>query len=107
MIIKNYHTTPMQAQSPALDLQIIENVTDVLVYARCYNADDIGDLTASGVTTVYGGPEISDAKCTQPSVPKLARHIDFTRNGVRSRLIVQHHAYICNDEGRTVEKVSA
>lgn len=106
MIIKNYYNPPMLTPQPALDLQIIEDVTDIIVYAACFNADEIGDLQAANVTTVYGGPEIGTGKCTSTvQVPKIARRIDFTRHGVRSRLIVMDHAFICSDEGKTIERV--
>ena len=97
MIIKNYHQ-PKGPTKPASDLQIIEDVTDVLVYAGCFNPSSIGDIGEAGVTTVYGSEN-------QPA-NSLTRHIDFTRNGIRARLIVTDHAYICNDQGKTVEKVS-
>lgn len=112
MIIKNYFSPPMLPAVPALDLQIIEDVTDVIVYAPCFNAGEIGDIDSAGVTTVYDtNPDAG--KCgvasssTSPAYAGLTRRIDFTRKGVRSRLIVHDHAYVCNDEGRTIEKVSA
>lgn len=106
MIIKNYHQpklagVPHNSPSPANDLQIIEDVTDVLVYAGCFSAATIGENIGDGAgpTSVYG--------TENQSLHNLNRHIDFSRRGVRCRLIVTDHAYICNDEGRTVEKVSA
>lgn len=115
MIIKNYHTPPMLAAQPALDLQIIEDVTDVLVYAGLSEVGQIGNLEKAGVTTVYCSGDNNHENKTvigygQGQVggaPRFTRHIDFTRRGVRCRLIVTEHAYVCNDEGKTVEKVSA
>lgn len=108
MIIKNYFTQPKHSLSPCLDLQILENVTDVTVYANCYNAGEIGDPHADGVTTIYDtDPDRHKCGTTNMSSAMMTRRIDFTRNGIRCRLIVHNHAYVCNDEGRTVEKVSA
>ena len=99
MIIKNY-TSP-GSLTPALDLQIIENVTDVFVRAGCYSAANGAEgMGESGSpTTVYGDERVDPNKFT--------RHVDFSREGVRCRLIVTNHAYICNDRGQTIEKVSA
>ena len=33
------------------------------------------------------------------------QYVDFTRNGLRCRLSVFGHAYICNNEGKTIQKV--
>lgn len=98
MIIKNYHQ-PKGEPRPALDIQIIEDITDVLIYASVYSADKpMLGAEEAGVTSLYGGDNQTSNR--------LNRHIDFTRNGVRSRLVVTDYAYICNDQGKTVEKVS-
>lgn len=102
MLIKNYYSP--NSQSPALDLQIIEDVTGVLVHSGCFNG--IGDPTADGINSVYDNRIPPNAAVTLP--PSIVRHIDFTnKDGVRSRLIVTNHAYVCNDRGQTVEKVTA
>lgn len=96
MIIKNYHS-PMPSQ-PALDLQIIEDVTDVLVHAGCIKSGSIGDLEKDGVTSVYG---------SENAGTDWNRFVDFTKQGVRCRLIVTNWAYVCNDDGKMIEKVSS
>lgn len=98
MIIKNYCNPKGMAPNPATDLQIIEDVTDVFVHAGCFSPDSIGTDDRPGPTTFYGSDN-------QP-MNTLTRHVDFTRHGVRSRLVVTDHAYICNDRGQTVDKVS-
>lgn len=98
MIIKNY-SNPKGPAVPAANLQIIEDVTDVYVHACCFNPQSTGNTDESGPTTFYGTED-------QP-MNVLTRHIDFTRYGVRSRLVVSNHAYICSNEGKTIEKVSA
>ncbi len=114
MLIKNYFTPPLHAAQPALDLQIIEDVTDVIVYAGCFDQDNIGSIESAGVTSVYDNgeplhPEAFKGRGSVGGGPvRLCRHVDFTRkaDGVRCRLIVRHHAYICNDTGKTVEHVN-
>jgi hypothetical protein len=96
MIIKNYCNPKSLCQMPAADLSIIEDVTDIYVHANCFSPESIGDMT--GTTTVYG--------CDDQPTNKLTRHVDFTRHGVRCRLIVTNHAYICSDAGKTIDKVS-
>ena len=100
MIIKNY-CNPKGSIPPAANLSILEDVTDVFVHAGCFNADSIGDMIGDGCgpTTFYGTDH-------QP-INTFTRHIDFTRHGIKCRLVVTNHAYICNDRGQTVEKVSA
>jgi len=103
MIIKNYCNSKSQVQvMPAADLQILEDVTDVFVHAGCFSPDTIGDDAHHG----HGGPTSFYGTDDQP-INTLTRHIDFTRHGIRCRLLVTNHAYICNDRGQTVEKVSA
>lgn len=107
MLIKNYYAT--QPLSPGLDLQIIEDVTAVLVYAGCQAG--LGDLIGANVASVYDNrpetlPQQNAVAQNQPST--YLRHVDFTnKEGTRCRLIVTNHAYICNDRGQTVEKVTA
>lgn len=100
MIIKNYCNPKGKSMAPAANLQIIEDVTDVFVHAGCFNPESIGDMLGDG-----GGPTTFYGTEDQP-FNTLTRHIDFTRHGVKCRLIVTNHAYICNDRGQTVEKVS-
>lgn len=102
MIIKNYHNPKGTILKPGADLSIIEDVTDVLVHAGCFNPENIGSAStvsnSNDPTTFYG--------TDNEPINGLTRHIDFTRRGVKCRLVVTAYAYICNDEGKTVEKVS-
>ncbi len=102
MLIKNYYA--VNPLSPALDLQIIEDVTSIIVYSVCHTG--IGDPTADNVSSVYDNRASNECSATGP-LP-YCRHIDFTnKEGTRCRLIVTNHAYVCNDRGQTVEKVTA
>jgi len=104
MIIKNYFA--VNPLSPGLDYELIENCTDILVYAGSMSIGHIGNIEAAGVTSVYDRTAGKAIACdAQMNTHKLTRHIDFTRNGVRSRLIVTDEAYILNDNGKTVETV--
>lgn len=101
MIIKNYCNPKSLSQMPAADLQIIEDVTDIYVHANCFSPQGIGPSNipdGSGPTTYYGTED--------HVVNSMTRLIDFTRHGIRCRLVVTNHAYICNDRGQTVDKVS-
>jgi hypothetical protein len=108
MIIKNYISASAEDQ-PGLDLQIIEDCTDVLVHATCFDLAYIGDIEKAGIRNVMANyPENFENgnRDRNGNSGILTRHIDFTRNGIRTRLVVTKYAYICNDDGRTVEKVS-
>lgn len=95
MIIKDY--TTKSAQSPALDLFILDACEDVFIHAGLHARGHIGDIEKAGVTSVIPSDEVH--------CENFCRHIDFTRYGVRTRLLVTNHAYICNDQGKTIEKV--
>jgi len=115
MIIKVYEDTIHQ------DIHIIDNVEDVVVHQYIRGIDTTGDIEGD-LTVKYIESSIhSSSNCdsrevsSHPSKFNLktgsirgehCRHIDYTRNGVRTRLIVRNYAYICNDQGKTIEKVS-
>ena len=102
MIIKNYCNPKPVSHEPylppvAANLQIIEDVTNVFVHAGCFNPER--PCSDGNDPTTYYGTE------NQP-MNTMTRWVDFTRYGVRCRLVVTDRAYVCNDEGKTVEKVS-
>jgi hypothetical protein len=98
MLIKNYLS--QNHESPCLDCQIIDGCEDVVIYANFFNRGEIGDLNVASVVSV-----IDQGDCLWEE-DRFCRHIDFTKNSVRTRLIVKNHAYVCNDQGKTIEKVS-
>ncbi len=113
MIIKYYGYAFPQ------NLNIIEDVTDVLVHAGLHTAKSdatpVGpDVDHAGIKNHYildtyvelfGDPRSGGTN--EPEAPEFlaAKFIDFTRNGIRSRLAVYGRAYVCNNDGKTIEKV--
>lgn len=110
MIIKNYVSAP-EKDLPGLDLQIIEDCHDVYVHGVCCDLTFIGDIEKAGIRNVMCAyPENFDngPRDANGNSGILTRHVDFTNSlGIRTRLVVTNIAYICTDEGKTIEKVSA
>lgn len=114
MIIKNYNAPVMHdtTHAPdALDVQIIDGCTDVYVHSKLFDEDARGPNDFMIEKFMYGqnsftAEQMACIGSTSNGPRPQIRFIDFTRNGLRNRLGIYRHAYICNDEGRTVEKVS-
>lgn len=102
MIIKYYtHAFPTV-------IHILENVTDIRIDKNIYPLGTIGSLQSSSPSSVYTfGDEFEGKPVLPVGEPVGNCFIDFTRNGVHSRLLVSNFAYVCNDEGKPIEKVSA
>ena len=108
MIIKNYSYPKAgiisNTPGPALGatLHILENVSDVVVHLSSFQ----GNLTNG---PYFEGPAMPVVfiEHAEPSSPSDAFYfVDFTdTKGVRSRLKVTAYAYLCNDQGKTVEKI--
>lgn len=88
MIIKLY------ARGATPHLHIIEGVSQVSVDARTTKSDVFGFDGA--VTTQYEHLNHDDEDC---------RLITFVSEGTVKSLLVYNKAYICNDEGKTIEAV--
>lgn len=96
MLIKVY--------DPSSSIHIIEDVTNVVVHMNSYKSPHNGPR--------FEGP---DMPTTWRMIPKNTgssedtyRFVDYTdQDGVRTRLQIDAFAYICNDSGKTIEKVEA
>lgn len=100
MIIKNY---VYDTTSPSGGvLHIIENVSKVKVYLSSYQG-----LNANGPRFEGTDMPVSWIEHASPSSPDdVFYFIDFTdSDGVRHRLKVTSYAYICNDQGKTIDRV--
>lgn len=105
MIIKNYNACD--------DLQIIENVNDIQISKGEYQIPD----KVESFSDFNIGPQ-RDLIIAIPfeyfRTPKLGsshinvRIVDYKKSGedFYRRLLVGNIAYICNDQGKTIEKVS-
>lgn len=91
---------------------IYDNVKDVIIHTNLYSGADAGP-GASVVATcnphdpttwIEDGAPIAQAATVEGYNFK---YVDFTRDGVRCRLKVGNYAYLCNDEGKTIEKIKA
>ncbi len=102
MIIKAYTTHPKTLLS---DIVIIENAQDVVVLGGSFNLSETGPV----------GPQAGPLQPTTwrtidvvDTPEALGRFIDYTdAHGVRVRLRITSCAYVCSNEGRTIEKVTA
>jgi len=92
MIIKAYELT----NAPVDKIHIFDHVTDVIVDTNIHTSDFKGEEYITSF--IYTGENVTSdqERC----------HIDFKRDGISHRLIVFGHAYICSDEGKTIQKVS-
>lgn len=86
-------------------LHILENVTDVRIDKNIYPLGQMGSIESPSIGAVYTFDDVVDPP-EQSQRPIGNCFIDFTRNGIRARLLVSNYAYVCNDDGRTIEKVS-
>ena len=99
MLIKVY------SGSPAGKLNLIENCSDVVVDMNSYTPAQNGDQARGGALDPVFWLDFYDSESVDTQNNKF---IDFTdKNGVRTRLRVTAFAYICNNEGKTIEKVIA
>jgi hypothetical protein len=92
MIIKAYELM----QTPTDKIHIFDHVTDVIVDTNIYSSDFKGVEYVPSVIHTGENVTSDQERC----------HVDFTRDGIRHRLIVFGHAYICSDDGKTIQKVS-
>lgn len=101
MIIKYYtHAFPTV-------MHILEDVTDIRIDKNIYPLGAIGSVQSPAPSSIYTFGDEHEGKPVLPNgSPSGNCFIDFTRNGIHSRLLVSNYAYVCNDDGKTIEKVS-
>lgn len=80
------------------NLHIIENVSNVVANAGFYDhrKDSACDFSKS----------ILDKISDDENWPRETLTIDYVKEGTKFRLFVFGVAYICNNEGKTIEKVT-
>lgn len=81
----------------ATDLHIIEGVSSPVVHHGQFNYSNNGPRL-----------EYPNILCEEntPQDDAQVKYISYSKDGRWQRLAVLNYAYICNDEGRTVEKVA-
>lgn len=104
MLIKYYSYLPRNNDGHgqiAPDLTIIENVENVVVNGGVFQHDNIGpDFDKIKVNNF-----LDNFDYIMQDLP-FKKLITFTKGGFLQRLEVYGTAYVCNDDGKTVEKVS-
>lgn len=101
MLIKVY---PKRGIPPE-EVYILEDCTNIRVDHNIHPYSHHGDL--SDISSVYYFNNEGDVFFSGTyEKPVGTCHIDFLRGGVKIRLLVSNYAYICNDQGKTIEKVS-
>jgi len=97
MLIKYYDYT----LSPVSDLFIIENIENVVVHGAIFQPEEMGpDINQVQNHLFYDNDVLIETD--RPS-KKL---ITFRKDGCIQRLAVYGTAYICNNDGETIEKVA-
>lgn len=96
MIIKNY------ALGIGGKLHITENVTEVVIHTTQYRGKSTGPGDDS---SGYNSPNTWIYQDDVADEQHVA-FIDFRKDGIRCRLYVTNFAYVCTDEGKTIEKVT-
>lgn len=91
MIIKNY-TLGMGGS-----VSIIEGVEDVTVHLNTFKGKNTGQVTPHTPNSWIYQDDVAD--------DQDVRFIDFKKDGIYHRLYVTNFAYVCNDEGKTIETV--
>lgn len=95
MLIKNYTRSG--------DLQIIENVKDVTVKAACICYDPT--VPTVGPWKEFFFEPVQDLSSDDAKgTTYVAQEICYAHDGP-CKLFVTGHAYICNDDGKTLEKI--
>lgn len=103
MLIKYYSYLPNNndGHGPVQpDLIIIEKAGNIVVHGGLYSHDDIGPEEQEVYASMF-------ADCFDYILQDLPqkRLITFVKDGSLTRLSVFGTAYICNDNGETIEKV--
>lgn len=100
MLIKYYGYIPESPPSSP-DLFIIEDVTNLIVHGGIFNAFETGpDISVVQINLFYD--KDAQIKAEEP----FKKLISFVKNGEVNRLAVFGTAYVCNNDGETIEKVS-
>ena len=98
MLIKLYVKL---SEGPTTEMHIIDNVSDVVCYDKVYSGR-------------HKGPHM-DSEFLRPQVhmdygkfkeERMFQYIDYNQHGVACRLLVDNMAYVCNNEGKTIEKIT-
>lgn len=82
------------------EIYLIEGASDVVVHQNLFSGPQCGPDRPIITTFRY----IDNASPDEPDTFKI---IDYTQNSIGTRLVIRNRAYVCNDEGKTIEKVSA
>lgn len=104
MIIKYYTYLPNNndGHGPvAPDLIIIENCENVVVHGGIFGSDETGPNTNVIQRLIL----LDNNDYLMQDIPPK-KLITFRKDGFVQRLEVYGTAYVCNDDGKTVEKVS-
>lgn len=100
MLIKYYGYIPESAPSSP-DLFVIENASNVVVHGGIFKTNEHGpDINIVQNHLFYD--KDSEIQSEKP----FKKLISFFKDGCIHRLQVYGTAYVCNDNGETIEKVS-
>lgn len=122
MLLKIYETYPIyQTQNPTVQsgynesVAIIDDANDVIVHQG--NWDLPSGIDGALPSFLGWGPQpafLEEKDITtylnlrqDGTDPRAVRVIDYTRNGRRQRACIEQLCYVCNDGGKTIEKVES
>lgn len=104
MLIKYYSYLPNNNNGHApvsADLTIIEKCENVIVHGGVYSLNDTGPESHTQIAFMF--LDVFDYVLQDSAPCKL---ITFYKDGQLTRLAVYGTAYVCNNDGETIEKVS-
>lgn len=85
------------------ELIIIENITDVRISNKMQEySPNKPTLIGPYKESFYDG----SLNSTSDNETYAVREIRFVKDGVGNSLYISNFAYVCNDDGKTIEKVS-
>lgn len=111
MLLKIYTTTISEigkSSHGTEHLHIIDNVEDIVVHQGNWGFPPRKDqeLLHIDANLIWGPTVLLDRVDTYDAGwNDTVRLIDYTKNGKRIRAAIKELCYICNDQGKTIEKV--
>ena len=105
MLIKIY-SIPKSTVDNSERLHIIDNAQDVVVHQGNWEPPSDLFIPIDGDQTIWGPYPVEVREDLYDCRPgETVRLIDYTKEGIRHRALINRLAYVCNDSGKTIERV--
>lgn len=84
---------------------LIDGAQDVIIHRNLFSDRDVGPDYGINITCMrYIDDPEKDTEIKAPTDHFM--FIDYVQKGIGTRLVIRNYAYVCNDDGKTIEKVS-